>query len=62
MQFFNINSLIKNFNKLQDQVETYLEAQRLEVERLEKLVAEAKSDKAKAAGIAKALKATSNGE
>lgn len=62
MQFFNINNLIKGFNKLQQQVETYLEAQRAEVERLEKLVEDAKSDQAKAQGISKALKAIASGE
>lgn len=62
MQFFNINKLIKGFNQLQQQVEAYLEAQRVEVERLEKLVADAKSDQAKGEGIAKALKAISSGE
>lgn len=62
MKFFNIQNLINSFNKLQSQVDAYLEAQREEVNRLEKLVEDAKSDARIAQGLQSALKSISNGE
>ena len=55
MAFFNVNNIVAKFNKLQKEVDAYLERQAREVEQLRQAQEAAETDLRKGQKIAKVL-------
>lgn len=62
MNLFNIGSIVSKFNKLQKEVDSYIDSQRGKITKLEAEVASARVDQATALSISNALKHITGGE
>ena len=62
MNLFNIGNIVSKFNKLQKEVDSYIEGQRSKITKLEQEVESARVDQATALSISNALRNINKGE